>query len=209
MDGLLEISIPDLQKILANFRGTPKEITKLLGLSIRDALSAGRTALIGRGGANEGIRSRYNVKYRTMLQAIGRPRAFGLTGALNISGPRIPLFEFPTTDSGDSGVYVHEIKGQAPINLRHAFQVSRKGPVYQREKPHGPRVPIRWVMGLSVPEMARNTQVMPATQQRIKDQLAKKALALHLTMERGHVAKQSFGRTKKWLIKRNLLLELS
>jgi hypothetical protein len=174
MEGLLKVSIPDLQKILANFRGTPKEITKLLGLSIKDALAAGRTALIGRGGASEGIRSRYNVKYRTMLQAIGRPRVFGITGSLNISGPKIPLFEFPTTDSGESGVYVSEIKGQTPINLRHAFQVTRKGPVYQRETPHGPRIPIRWVMGLSVPEMAKSSKVMPATEARIKEQLAKR-----------------------------------
>ncbi|MBV9878403.1 MAG: hypothetical protein JO025_26970 [Verrucomicrobia bacterium] len=109
-----------------------------------------------------------------MLQAIGRPRWNGLNGSLNIEGPRIPLAEFPTTDSGESGVYINEIKGQMPINLRHAFQVMRKGPVYQRETPHGPRLPIRWVMGLSVAQMAGSAKVMPATEARIKEQLAKR-----------------------------------
>jgi hypothetical protein len=171
-NGLLNITIPDLPKILANFRGLPHQMTKLLGLSIKDALSAGRTTLIGRGAASEGIRSRYNVKYRTMMQAIGRPRWNGLNGSLDIAGPRIPLAEFPYKDTGETGVEVQEVKGHNPIVLRHAFAPNNR--IYQRDTPTTGRLPIRWVMGLSVAQMAKNAAVMPATEARIKEQLAKR-----------------------------------
>lgn len=169
-NGLLNISIPDLPKIMANFRGLPNQMHKLLGLSIKDALSAGRTTLIGRGGAGGGIRSRYNVKYRTMLQAIGRPRYNGLIGSLDIAGPRLPLTEFPYRDTGTTGVEVSELKGKAPFTLRHAFAV--QGHIYERSTTS--RLPIRWKMGLSVAQMAKNAEVMKPTEARIKEQLAKR-----------------------------------
>ena len=176
MAGFFNVSIPDLSAIIKHLAATPKEVQRILKFATMDALGQGRTTLIGRGPAKEmeGIRARYNIGYNKILKAIGKPRYQGLGAALDISGPKIPLQDFgQSRDIYPYGVAVTELKDGYPVNILHAFK--RNGKIYQREGPKAPRMPIRWVPGLAVAEMAaQHTQVMPAVEKRIKEALIRR-----------------------------------
>jgi hypothetical protein len=176
MAGLFQITIPDLSPILKHLAATPKEVQRILRLATMDAVGQGRTTLIGRGPAAEmeGIRARYNIGYNKILSAIKKPRYQGLGAVLDISGPKIPLQDFgQSRDIYPYGVAVTELKDGYPVNILHAFK--RNGKIYQREGPKAARIPIRWVPGLAVAEMAKqHTQVYPAVEKRIKEALVKR-----------------------------------
>jgi hypothetical protein len=117
--------------------------------AIKDSLDTARTEL------TRAIRERYNVPYSWVLGAIGKPIVNGLMGFLDIKGTRVPLYLFPHKEIYPFGVAVQEVKGGMPINLLHAFMPkSLGGKIYQREGESAPSYPIRWISGLSVPEMA-------------------------------------------------------
>src|SRR5258708_15935658 len=124
-DRLISVDAPYLQDVINALSAYPKVVKSAIHFSIKDALRAGRTTLIGRGEHNEGITSRYNVNYNEMLAAIGNPKVFGMSGILNISGHRIPLSEFPNREIFPYGVAIAELKEGPPINILHAFKDKR------------------------------------------------------------------------------------
>jgi hypothetical protein len=176
-EGLLSVSVPDLAAILKHLTATPKEILRILRFSTMDAIGQGRTTLIGRGPAKdmEGIRKRYNIGYNKILSAIGKPRWRGLGAELDISGPKLPLHDFgKSKDIYPYGTATTELRDGYPVNMLHAFM--HDGKIYQRQGgAKSPRIPIRWVPGLSVAEMAaQRTEVYPAVEKRIKEALIRR-----------------------------------
>lgn len=172
---ILTVEAPSINVVAKALQAVPKYAKSAISNSIKDALKAARTTLIGRGPAaeSEGIRSRYNIPYNKLLSAIGQPRTFGMSGQLNITGHRLPLWYFPSRDISPYGTATAELKDAPPANMLHAFM--RNGIIYQREGRGTPRLPIHWVMGLSVAEMAKESKtVYPKVKARMEEQLAKR-----------------------------------
>ena len=176
-EGLLNVSIPDLAVILKHLIATPKEMLRVLRLSTMDAVGQGKTTLIGRGPAKdmEGIRKRYNIGYNKISAYIGKPKWRGVGAELDVSGPKLPLHDFgKSKDIYPYGTATTELRDGYPTNMMHAFM--HHGEIYQRQGgPKAPRIPIRWVPGLSVAEMAaQRTEVFPAVEKRIKEALVRR-----------------------------------
>lgn len=171
-DQFVEVTVPGIEGIIKATAGIPHAAGASIFFAIRDALKVGRTALLGRGKNNAGITSRYSVGYNRLLEAVGNPTVNGMTGVLNIQGPRLPLAMFPHKDIYPYGVAIQELQPAAglPINLLHAF-VTPGGGIYQREGPGAASYPIRWIMGLSIAEMAHQADVSKKVEKAINDQL--------------------------------------
>jgi hypothetical protein len=155
----IQIDIPNIKYVIDMLKNIPSGAKFALHHAIKDSLDSGRTAL------TKAIRERYNVPYSWVLNAVGRSQVSGLTGFLHITGSKVPLYLFPHRDIFPYGVAIEEVKGEAPINLLHAFTPGNKGTrgssslkIFQREGEGAPAYPIRWIMGLSVPEMADETK---------------------------------------------------
>jgi hypothetical protein len=155
----IQVEIPNIKQVVDALRNIPNGARFALHHAIKDSLDTARTTL------TRAIRDRYNVPYSWVLNAIGKPSVQGLTGFLHITGSKVPLYLFPHRDIFPYGVAIEEVKGEPPINLMHAFTPGNKGTrgssslkIYQREGESAPSYPIRWIMGLSVPEMADETK---------------------------------------------------
>jgi hypothetical protein len=151
----IQIQLKGVQDVIDRLKEIPDGARWAIHHSIKDALATGKTEI------TKAIRDRYNVPYGWVQSAIGNMRVQGLTGSMQIAGTRVPLYLFPHRDIYPYGVAIEEIKDAPPINLLHAFTPGNKGvrgnsrlKIYQREGPGGERYPIRWIMGLSVPQMA-------------------------------------------------------
>jgi hypothetical protein len=164
----ISVQISNIKEVTEALQNVPNGARFALHHSIKDARESGRTAL------TKAIRGRYNVPYRWVLNAIGKPLVKDISGWLFVSGTKVPLYLFPHRDIYPYGVAISEVKDDPPINLLHAFSPGHKGArarIYQREGDHAPSMPIRWIMGLSVPEMAGETKhVQPIVEKAMSDE---------------------------------------
>ncbi len=147
----ITIQLRGVDDVIRRLQSVPDGARWAMHHAIKDALATGKTEM------TRAIRDRYNVPYGWVQGSIGTPKVTGLNGRLDIKGTRVPLYLFPHRDIFPYGVAIQEVKDALPINLLHAFVPKGWGPkgkIYQREAAGAPRMPIHWIMGLSVPEMA-------------------------------------------------------
>lgn len=168
----ISIQLQGVPEVIEALKGVPMGARWAIHHAIKDSLDTAKTEI------TRAIRERYNVPYGIVLAATGRPNVSGLTGWLEVKGSRVPLYLFPHRDIYPFGVAVQELQEGIPINLLHAFTPGNKGQrgnsrmkIYQREESGAPRLPIRWIMGLSVPEMAGETQhIQPRVEKAMEEQ---------------------------------------
>ena len=156
---MIEISAAGIEKYQSILEGMGANGEKAL----RAALSRGSQT--AKAEATRQVKTRYAIKAGE-IRSSGRvffkaPGAGGLIGELKFAGNRIPLYKFdvnPKTPAGINGfksiVKGHGRKDTSPAAFENAFVAKMKSGhigVFERETDKA--LPIRQIMGLSVPEM--------------------------------------------------------
>lgn len=156
---MIEISAAGIEKYQSILQGMGANGEKAL----RAALSRGSQT--ARAEATRQLKKRYVIKAGD-IRSSGKvffkaPGAGGLIGELKFAGNRIPLYKFdvdPKTPAGINGfksiVKGHGRTDTSPAAFENAFIAKMKSGhigVFERETDKA--LPIRQVMGLSVPEM--------------------------------------------------------
>jgi hypothetical protein len=103
--------------------------------------------------------------------------AGNLLGFLHASGTKMPLHMFMTGASRESGVEIEEVRGKK-TTLQREFEATmasgHEGIFTRRRKDcsTSPRLPIRELFGLSIPQMlGQQTEVLPAVQTAMQERL--------------------------------------
>jgi hypothetical protein len=140
----------NINAVVEALKEMPGVAERVLRRAIKRSLVAGRSVAIA------SIFRRYNLRERTIREAVGDVKVQGLSGDVDFEGSRVKWMEYLSgRQIRPYGVAVQILRDSAPSNLMNAFTIHGNNPklgVYQRMPGVG-KYPIRPTVGPAIPQM--------------------------------------------------------
>jgi hypothetical protein len=168
----LKIQITGVESLEAKLKKVPAGAKIAISRAINDGIRKARTEI------KKSIGQIYNLQSGRILSALKRELPVfsspgSLFGLLHIESTKFNVEDFAARDNFPAGVNFQEIRGQNS-GLSHAFirtMASGHIGVFGRVG-GGPRLPIREITGLSIPQMLENPKVEPKWEHAVEETVA-------------------------------------